>query len=150
MKERITKIWKQLRAIIPYIFVAGACFLITSAICMVKNQEAITELEEAFDSAKRSSAVDILNQRKGQIEEIHVLDYKGVPRDILREELQRLCLFDYFTNPYLKDIVLYEPETSDIGDICEEIISQIDDHIHRIKYGKKDEQSSFFLLYYTI
>lgn len=102
-------------------------------------------LEESIDYVERITAFSTLTELKGMIREISFLSHKGVSQEILRKELENLCSLSYSSNEYLKEVVLVPPNTSDVEDICRDIVSQIDDHIHKIEieieveYGKKDE-----------
>lgn len=98
-----------------------------------------TEQQETFDKIDRNNAVAILSEQRGMIYEIKYLSHSGVSQNILLRELKRLSSLSYSSNSYLKEVVLFPPNTSNVEDICEELISQIDDYIRAIEYGAKGE-----------
>ena len=71
--------------------------------------------------------------------EVEHLSYKNIPQKVLLDELESITSTKDFKNPYLKDFTFDIPNTSDIGELCEELISQIDSQVHVIEYGTKGD-----------
>lgn len=105
------------------------------------NAQKITNrLETAvFDEVNQNMAIKQLSELRGMILEVETLSHEDIPQGILLNALYDIATTKHFTNPYLKDFAFVIPSTSDVGELCEEFISQIDDQIHTIEYGVKGE-----------
>lgn len=84
-------------------------------------------------------AIKQLSELRGMILEVEALSHEDIPNGILLNTLYDIVTPKHFTNPYLKDFVFVIPSTSNVRELCEEFISQIDDQIHTIEYGAKGE-----------
>ena len=97
------------------------------------------QLTEVFDSVDQDMAIKQLSELRGMILEVKALSHEDIPQSVLLEELESITSSKHFTNKYLDDFAFNIPNTSNVGELCEEFISQIDDQIHTIEYGAKGE-----------
>ena len=97
------------------------------------------QLTEVFDSVDQDMAIKQLSELRGMILEVKALSHEDIPQSVLLEELESITSSKHFTNKYLDDFAFNIPSTSNVGELCEEFISQIDDQIHTIEYGAKGE-----------
>lgn len=97
------------------------------------------QLTEVFDSVDQDMAIKQLSELRGMILEVKALSHEDIPQGVLLDELESITSSNHFTNKYLDDFAFDIPSTSNVGELCEEFISQIDDQIHNIEYGAKGE-----------
>ena len=97
------------------------------------------QLTEVFDSVDQDMAIKQLSELRGMILEVKALSHEDIPQSVLLDELESITSSNHFTNKYLDDFAFDIPSTSNVGELCEEFISQIDDQIHTIEYGSKGE-----------
>ena len=97
------------------------------------------QLTEVFDSVDQDMAIKQLSELRGMILEVKALSHEDIPQSVLLDELESITSSNHFTNKYLDDFAFDIPSTSNVGELCEEFISQIDDQIHTIEYGAKGE-----------
>ena len=125
--------------------IAVAVLYVVAAIIGVKalnyyNAKQIHEqLTEVFDSVDQDMAIKQLSELRGMILEVKALSHEDIPQGVLLDELESITSSNHFTNKYLDDFAFDIPSTSNVGELCEEFISQIDDQIHTIEYGAKGE-----------
>lgn len=125
--------------------IAVAVLYVVAAIIGVKalnyyNAKQIHEqLTEVFDSVDQDMAIKQLSELRGMILEVKALSHEDIPQSVLLDELESITSSNHFTNKYLDDFAFDIPSTSNVGELCEEFISQIDDQIHTIEYGAKGE-----------
>lgn len=125
--------------------IAVAVLYVVAAIIGVKvlnyyNVKQIHEqLTEVFDSVDQDMAIKQLSELRGMILEVKALSHEDIPQSILLDELEGITSSKHFTNKYLEDFAFDIPSTSNVGELCDEFISQIDDQIHTIEYGAKGE-----------
>jgi len=100
------------------------------------SQEICDTITETFDSVDRNMATNQLSELRGKFLEISSLSRKDVAQSLLLDELAEITSLHHFTNPYLKDFTFDVPGTSNVREICDELISQIDDQIKIIE-GRK-------------
>lgn len=98
-------------------------------------------IEREFDEIDKNFAIAELYELRGRVKEINYLNYSSAAHTAemdqkLLEHLKDIAEFDS-KNQYLEDFSIII-STSDIGDICEEITSQIDKRLDTIKYGERD------------
>lgn len=137
MKEnRRTTLWL---VILGIIVLCLALFLGVKAIDNYNAQKIEDRLTQIFDEVDQDMAINQLSEIRGMIIEVKALSHEDIPQGVLFDELDRIISSDYFTNKYLDNFVFDIPNTSDVGELCEEFISQIDDQIYIIKYGAKGE-----------
>ncbi len=137
MKEnRRTTLWLVILGTIVFY----SAFLVgIKAINNYNAQKIENELTQIFDEVDQDMAINQLRELRGMIMEIKALSHEDIPQNVLFDELTRIISSDYFTNKYLDNFIFNIPSTSDVGELCEEFISQIDDQINIIKYGAKGE-----------
>ena len=90
---------------------------------------------ETSDSIDQDRAIKQLSELRGMILEVKALSHEDIPQSVLLDELESITSSNHFTNKYLDDFAFDIPSTSNVGELCEEFISQIDDQIHTIEYG---------------
>lgn len=135
MNKRIILVVSIVAIVVSYFGI----FFGFKAISNYIDQKICNQLIEAFDNADQDMAIKQLSELRGRILEIETLCHEDIPRSVLLDALEDIITPKHFTNPYLKDFTFVMPNTSDVGEICKEFISQIDDQIHIIKYEVKDE-----------
>ena len=113
--------------------------LVLTAIVRYNSNQTKQELEEVFDEVDKNMAIGQLRELRGMILEVESLSHEDIPQGLLLDELESITTSNHFTNKYLDDFVFDIPSTSNVGELCHEFISQIDDQIHTIKYGAKGE-----------
>lgn len=98
------------------------------------------QLVETFDNYDRNMAIQELSELRGMILEIESLSHEDISQSILLDELEGIATHhQHFTNQYLKDFTFLILSTSNVEDLCEEFILQIDHQIHSIEYGAEGE-----------
>ena len=104
------------------------------------NAQRISDnLARVFDEVDQDMAIRQLSELRGMILEVEALSHEGIPQDLLLDELESITTSNHFDNKYLTDFAFDIPTTSNVGELCDEFISQIDDQIHTIEYGAKGE-----------
>ena len=121
--------------------IAVAVLYVVAAIIGVKalNYYNAKQLTEVFDSVDQDMAIKQLSELRGMILEVKALSHEDIPQSVLLDELESITSSNHFTNKYLDDFAFDIPSTSNVGELCEEFISQIDDQIHTIEYGTRGE-----------
>ena len=102
-------------------------------------QKIVNRLETVFDEVDQDMAIKQLSELRGMILEVEALSHEEIPQSVLLDELESITSSNHFTNKYLDDFAFDIPSTSNVGELCEEFISQIDDQIHAIEYGTRGE-----------
>lgn len=98
------------------------------------------QLETVFDEVDQDMAIKQLIKFTGMILEVEALSsHNDIPQGVLLDALESITSSKHFTNEYLEDFAFDIPNTSNVGELCEKFISQIDDYIHTIEYGTKGE-----------
>lgn len=90
-------------------------------------------IEEIFDDVDRESAILVLSELRGRILEIESLSHNDIAQTVMLNELENLTAHPHYTNPYVEDFTFNIPSTSNVGELCEELISQIDDQLNVIR-----------------
>ena len=131
---------KRTSALIIALLVQGVSIglVVTIAVSYNSNQTK-KELERVFNEADQEIAIKQLSELRGRILEVKALSYEDIPKSVLLDELESITSSNYYTNEYWEDFAFDIPNTSNVGELCEEFISQIDNQIHTIEYGAKGE-----------
>ena len=116
-----------------------AAIIGVKALNYYKAKQIHEQLTEVFDSVDQDMAIKQLSELRGMILEVKALSHEDIPQSVLLDELESITSSNHFTNKYLDDFAFDIPSTSNVGELCEEFISQIDDQIHTIEYGAKGE-----------
>ena len=119
--------------------VSFADFLAVEKLISNNAQKTSDQLIEAFDTVDQNMAITQLSELRGMILEVESLSHEDISQSLLLDELEGITAPKHFTNPYLKDFTFIIPNTSNVGELCGELISQIDNQIHTIEYGAKGE-----------
>lgn len=139
-----------LHEVIHYIVIILIASVISIAIIGTIALSAIIPLcklatETETDEINRDLSVVQLSELKGRITEISYLRNNADEYVLLYELADMISCVDDFKDPenplnkYLGDFTLTVPDdTSDIGELCEILIKQIDDQISDIRFGKAD------------
>ena len=112
-------------------------FVGLKAIVDYHTQKISDNLERVFDEVDQAMAIQQLSKLRGMILEVESLSHEDIPQGLLLDELESITTSNNFTNKYLDDFAFDIPNTSNVGELCDEFISQIDDQIHTIEYGAK-------------
>ncbi len=118
--------------IVIAIFYCGL-FVGLKAIGDYNAQKITNRLETVFDEVDQDIAIKQLSELRGMILEVEALSHYDIPQSVLLDALESITSSKHFTNKYLDDFAFEIPSTSNVGELCEEFISQIDDHIHNIE-----------------
>ena len=131
---------KRTSALIIALLVQGVSIglVVTIAVSYNSNQTK-KELERVFNEADQEIAIKQLSELRGRILEVKALSYEDIPKSVLLDELESITSSNYYTNEYWEDFAFDIPNTSNVGELCEEFVSQIDNQIHTIEYGAKGE-----------
>ncbi len=103
------------------------------------SQKTYEQITEAYQEVDKSMAIKTLSELRGRLLEVESLSHEDLPEGLLLEELDKITAPKHFTNEYLKDFSFAVSATSNVRELCGELISQIDDQIHVIEYGTKGE-----------
>lgn len=95
------------------------------------------DVSVVLDETNKDTAVKHLSVLRGRLVEIQILSHYDI-QNALMNEINTISSYQDFANPYLKDFKFVVPNSSNIGEICEELISQIDDQVSIIRFGEKD------------
>lgn len=113
--------------------------LVVAAVVNYNSNQTKKELEKVFNEADQDMAINHLSELRGMILEVKALSHEDIPQSVLLDALESITSSNYVTNKYLDDFAFDIPSTSNVGELCEEFISQIDDQIHTIEYGATGE-----------
>ena len=102
-------------------------------------QQISDNIARVFDEVDQDMAIRQLSELRGMILEVEALSHEDIPQGLLLDELESITTSKHFVNKYLTDFAFDIPNTSKVGELCDEFISQIDDQIHTIEYGAKGE-----------
>lgn len=119
----------------------GCAILAVVILALISSYFIRQSIEREFDEIDKNFAIAELYELRGRVKEIQYLNYSSAAHasemeEKLFEHLRDISQFDS-KNPYLEDFSI-TISTSYMGDICEEITSQIDKRLDTIKYGKGD------------
>ena len=135
MSKRSSIIWGVIAIIVIYV----GLFVGIKVVNEHNSQKIYNQITEIFDNVDRNMAINQLSELRGMILEMNSLKNEDISQNILLNELEEIITQKHFTNPYLKDFVFIIPSTSNVGEFCEELISQIDNQIHTIEFDAKGE-----------
>ena len=102
---------------------------------MLKNfsaKKSYEELGKEMDRIDRQFAIKDLSELKGRINEIYLLYLQG---EIAKESaIEEMVDCVSLSDRYVENFFLQLPETDDLGRICDELITQIEDKIYSIEH----------------
>lgn len=102
---------------------------------MLKNfsaKKSYEELCKEMDQIDRQFAIKDLSELKGRINEIYLLYLQG---EIAKEPaIEEMVDCVSLSDRYVENFFLQLPETDDLGKICDELITQIEDKIYSIEH----------------
>ena len=131
---------KRIAALIIVLLVQGVSIgLVVTIVVNYNSNQTKKELERVFNEADRGMAIKQLSELRGRILEVKALSYEDIPKSVLLDELESITSSNYYTNEYWEDFAFDIPNTSNVGELCEEFVSQIDNQIHTIEFGAKGE-----------
>lgn len=106
---------------------------------MLKNYIA-QQFDAEMDQLDRYIAAEYLSQIEGRLLEVQDLyNEQEISEDVLQERLKNIISLGVSTK-YLENFQLTIPDTtSNIGEIFEELIAQIENQIHNVEEGKYSE-----------
>lgn len=91
-----------------------------------------TQVQEIVGNVYQQQAIMDLCEVKGRVDQVKKLYPSKVNEDILMNELKYISSFQDSNNPYLKDFKI-TITSSNVGEVCEEVLSQIKAQIDFIK-----------------
>lgn len=98
-----------------------------------------TQVEDVIKETAREEALMELSQLRGRVEQLIRFYTSGKVSDsTISYELNYISFYQNSANPYTQDFAI-TITASDIGEVCEEILSQIDDQIYKIRFGTQGE-----------
>lgn len=126
----------------------GTIVGVTLGIAIVKpilnhiQKQELAQIAEAIDESRKQQAVETLCGLKGRVKEIEYISWfhaSNTPemKEVLLLHLEDIANNQKFHNEFLNDFKM-TITASEIGDICDELTSQIDEKIHTLKYGTGD------------
>ncbi len=102
-------------------------------------QEMHDTLTQAFDKVDQDMAIRQLSELRGMILEVKALSHENISQSVLLDELESITSSKHFNNRYLDDFAFNIPSTSNVGELCEEFILQVNEKIHTIECFAKGE-----------
>lgn len=119
------------------------CYTITAIYQTYKLHQKISDLNETLDQSQREFAIMQLSELRGRARAITLLSYGDTDEAELKEAISDIYSWVeedagiFHSNPYLIDFefVSKPNNTSNVEDICEKIMSQIDSQIETIRSG---------------
>lgn len=135
---KTNKLNKRTMVVVIAIVVASLTAQILT-IKILKNYRA-QQFDAEMDQLDRYIAAEYLSQIKGRLLEVQDLyNEQEISEDVLQERLKNITSLDVSTK-YLENFQLTIPDTtSNIGEIFEELIAQIENQIHNVEEGKYSE-----------
>lgn len=128
---------KKIGYVLLYVFFIGLIILVQFSVSDHLTKKEIEkwqqEMQEIFDQYDREFAIMELSELHGRVEEIQRISWslEGQNQEMkekLRKELEEIERFNKNTNKYLNDFtIVVKDHRSSIDDICEEILTQIDE-----------------------
>lgn len=91
-----------------------------------------TQVQEIVGNVYQQQAIMDLCEVKGRVDQVKKLYPSKVNEDTLMNELKYISSFQDSNNPYLKDFKI-TITSSNVGEVCEEVLSQIKAQIDFIK-----------------
>lgn len=141
---------RNTKSIVKTFFVWLACVFIGTAIgiAIAKpilnhiHEQELAQLIEQIDESKKQQSVETLRELKGRVKEIEYIQLSyasNTPemKEVLLRHLEDIANNQKFYNEFLNDFKM-TITASEIGDICDELTSQIDEKIHMLQYGTGD------------
>lgn len=135
---KTNKLNKRTMVVVIAIVVASLTAQILT-IKILKNYRA-QQFDAEMDQLDSYIAAEYLSQIKGRLLEVQDLyNEQEISEDVLQERLKNITSLDVSTK-YLENFQLTIPDTtSNIGEIFEELIAQIENQIHNVEEGKYSE-----------
>lgn len=135
---KTNKLNKRTMVVVIAIVVASLTAQILT-IKILKNYRA-QQFDAEMDQLDRYIAAEYLSQIKGRLLEVQDLyNEQEISEDVLQERLKNIISLGVSTK-YLENFQLTIPDTtSNIGEIFEELIAQIENQIHNVEEGKYSE-----------
>ena len=135
---KTNKLNKRTMVVVIAIVVASLTAQILT-IKILKNYRA-QQFDSEMDQLDRYIAAEYLSQIKGRLLEVQDLyNEQEISEDVLQERLKNITSLDV-SPKYLENFQLTIPDTtSNIGEIFEELIAQIENQIHNVEEGKYSE-----------
>ena len=121
---------RKIFKVLVYLIVIVIGSITVSLFCAKKTQQ---ETLDAFDRADKNVSIQQLYELRGKIMEIQDLS-NSIPQEELENAVESISSTKLYNETYLDDFSLEAPESSELGEICEEYISQIDAKIDSIRY----------------
>lgn len=135
---------KTVKNILCYVLALSIVFALAAITSKHMTDKHMQNVQESLDEADRDIAINKLYQLRGRISEINLLSfYLEMPKEVLLERLDDIVTDQNFhvsvvPNQYLADFTFVTPDSSSVGELCDILISQIDNYIYTIKYVEKD------------
>ena len=120
------KILKEL----VYLVVIVITAITVNFIISKKTQQ---EVLDALDCADKNISIQQLYELRGRVVEIKKLS-NSIPQEELEDAVESISSTKLYNETYLDDFSLEASESSELGEICEDYISQIDAKIDSIEY----------------
>ena len=128
---------KKIGYVLLYVFFIGLIILVQFSVSDHLTKKEIEkwqqEMQEIFDQIDREFAIMELSELRGRVKEIQRISWslEGQTQEMkeeLRKELEEIERFENTNNKYLNDFIIeVKDHRLSIDDICEEILTQIDE-----------------------
>ena len=107
--------------------------IIAITVNLIISKKTQQEVLDALDSADKNISIQQLYELRGRVVEIKELS-DSIPQNKLKDAVESISSTKLYNETYLDDFSLEVSESSELGEICEDYISQIDAKIDSIKY----------------
>ena len=128
---------KKICYVLLYVFFIGLIILVQFSVSdhltKKETEKWQQEMQEIFDQNDREFAIMELSELHGRVEEIQTISWSlegqtQKMKEELRKELEEIERFKNTNNKYLNDFIIeVKDHRLSIDDICEEILTQIDE-----------------------
>lgn len=123
--------------VLAVVCILGLNFFSVAYLSNKLDEKFSSQIEEVMGNTYQQQAVMDLCDARGRVEQIQKLySASQVSENILINELRYISSFKDLNNPYLKDFAI-TISSSNVGEVCEEIISQINAQIDSIKLSNR-------------
>lgn len=107
--------------------------VIAITVNLIISRKTQQEIQDAFDRSDKNVSIQQLYELRGRVVEIKELS-DNIPQEELEDAVESISSTKLSNEKYLDDFSLEASESSELGEICDNYISQIDTKIDSIRY----------------
>lgn len=123
--------------VIVLAMIVGILFLFYSFVDKAIDEKFNSQIEEVMGNTYKQQAIMDLCEIRGRVNQIKRLYPSKANENTLMNELKYISSYQNSNNPYLRNFSI-TITSSDVGEVCEEILSQINAQIDFIKLATED------------